>query len=1144
MSIAKGADSNTPRNKRRKISHESAQGVLPNEFSRTSESLNQGDSEPDSDYSFETPTGKVRQKSHGSSNAASRRKTPLPDKMSVLTEQLEQLLADTSESEPLISTVESTLDRLCNLVRSTPTTELFSVDQAENWLRNHGKVTIPFPSPRPPKDSNLKFRFQSPTFVGTNGFFSGRIRATGPQTVRVEVAMPESSLQEKDYLNLRAFHQRAFYLAIIAAQIVKEAPKDFELHYVYDDAVELLPMLRLRPRPTVQVRNNLDFMVTVGFPEDAFSPSKCNPTKNCVRPKDDANSSELQPTPFYNSCLLSETGLKVRKQMLEKTHYRCEALHYVCRIGQSWLFERGFSSDMSCGGFGINEWRLMSAILLQTGGHRDHALFSDRYSHLQLFKAMLKVLAGRDMTDPWILRATSLSIPATKSPVFYDGQLGFNILYKMSPWSYQMLRQEAQLGLSALNSKAEDNFDLVFSTTVAEPMLQFDEVVSVLLPSPITEQAAHPHESMRKLYAILKRGLGDRISLLNLKFAPSGELSIRKSHVDRNNSSQIQVCLLINPEATSRLVDHGPSADEKEAADDFKNFWGARSELRRFKDGSISESLIWSTDEPVTFQIIRHLVMRHFKHSHATLSYNSHNLDGTIVPQGSGLLPSETFSLINKQYQTLTSTLHQLEGLPLPIRSISPTDPALRSSTTFNPLNASTSAPINVLIQFDSSTRWPDSLPAIQHTKIAFLVKLSDLLPTSHPDLATRVGLENTSSSTSGHLNTSFLDVIYPPPLPTLAPVSFRLRIHHDRELHLLQTALTDKSLHGSVRDQLTSALATHKQHFLAAPIHTTTIRNLVTKFPPLSSTISLLKKWISSHLLSRLIPDETLEIIAAHVFLHPYPWSAPGSATTAFFRCLHFLARWNWAAEPLIVDLSLGQDMGLKEREDMKMRFQAWRKLDPGMNSVVWFVGTSVDETGVVWTQGGRPEKVVAARVGGLAKACLDVVTGKGLEANEDDMRGLFRTPIAEFDFVMRLDKAVARGVDANANGKGKGKGKGRGGGVGGFKNLQITAGLEHDRIGFDPVELYLKDLEKAFGNVALFFYDGEGGGKMIAGLWRPSVLGRKEWRVRMGWSTKPVVEKGEEGKVVGEFNGEAVLAEMKMMGEGIVKGVSVKQE
>ena len=57
-----------------------------------------------------------------------------------------------------------------------------------------------------------------------------------------------------------------------------------------------------------------------------------------------------------------------------------------------------------------------------------------------------------------------------------------------------------------------------------------------------------------------------------------------------------QVVAVADPAKVSRLVDMGPAADNAKLAARFRAFWGARAELRRFPDGTISEAVVWDTD--------------------------------------------------------------------------------------------------------------------------------------------------------------------------------------------------------------------------------------------------------------------------------------------------------------------------------------------------------------------------------------------------------------------------------------------------------------------------------------------------------------------------------------------------------------------
>ena len=55
----------------------------------------------------------------------------------------------------------------------------------------------------------------------------------------------------------------------------------------------------------------------------------------------------------------------------------------------------------------------------------------------------------------------------------------------------------------------------------------------------------------------------------------------------------------------------GPSADDKVLATAFRQFWGDKSELRRFKDGAIVEAVVWQESSAGGGQSIPQLIVRH-----------------------------------------------------------------------------------------------------------------------------------------------------------------------------------------------------------------------------------------------------------------------------------------------------------------------------------------------------------------------------------------------------------------------------------------------------------------------------------------------------------------------------------------------------
>jgi U3 small nucleolar RNA-associated protein 22 len=1079
-------------------------------------------------------------------------------KSAMMTLQVNELLSEVRpDYEKQLSQLESTLHKLKEIVESIPEVAPMTAIEAERLLSKESGVSIPFPQPRPTKDTKYTFKYREPTKVDVIGSLPVKLSVKGTSSVDMTITMPHSVFQDKDYLNNRVFHKKAYYLARIAAGIKGNAEEEFALEYFHQDDIHYLPGLIVKPgRNPLQgfSRSKFHVRILVAIPDSAFPIEKTLPTKNCLRPTSSDGHDVAVPTPFYNSCVRLTSSYAAHHALLHKASLNCEAFRDVCLLGRTWLRQRGFGSAMASGGFGGFEFSAVCALLLHRGGPNGGPALSSKYNTLQLFKAVLQFLAGKDLTEPMILNAADLKMANTDYPVLFDGTTGTNVLLKMTPWSYQLLRHEARLSLQAMNARSQDNFDSLFIIRSEEPLLRFDEVYRIDLSAIQKPLAidADARDIFGKSYSVLSKGLGDRVKLVHLKTRGAASWPISKPKQGNKSERQfIDVGLLLNPDIANRLVDHGPSAEEKEAAKIFRDFWGEKAELRRFKDGSISESLVWSEGSPVTQQIINYLLQRHLNLPSGSISAHVSKFDALLAAPTTQLRPSDAFKLMNDAYHSLVNELYQLEGMPLSIRSISPTDPQLRYASLSCPLISSPASPANVLIQFEGSARWPDSLPAIQHTKIAFLVKLADLLSASNKTITTRIGLENTSTASSGHLNTSFLDIIYPSPAPAqaLRPISFRIRIHHERTLTLLESALSPSNkpaLAASTRETLASALTTHKRLNLASPLHTSTLSNLCTRYSALSPTIRLLKKWTASHLLSNThIPDEILELLAAHIFLHPSPFSPPSTPQTALLRTLLFLSRWDWAAEPLILDLTETAEMTPQQYDEIQTRFTAWRKLDPAMNNVVLFVASTIDPTGVIWTQGARPSKVVAARLTALAKASIELVKAKGLEMRKEDWQSLFTTPMGDFDFVIHLNRHVLRSYGCGSKG-GKGEKEEN------YKNLVLQEGMDIESIGFDPVQLYLEDLERAFGQNVLFFHDADGG-KVIGGLWNPRVLRRRAWRVRLGYSSMPVAEveeregedggdEEEKGSVV--MNQSGILGEIAMMGAGLVERVEVVKE
>lgn len=626
------------------------------------------------------------------------------------------------------------------------------------------------------------------------------------------------------------------------------------------------------------------------------------------------------------------------------------------------------------------------------------------------------------------------------------------------------------------------------------------------------------------LHRVLATALGDRAILIFPRPAQLGPwpiVDLKGCMLDKD-ASTVLVGVLTDSTQVDRIVDRGPPAEDKKAASAFRQFWGEKAELRRFKDGSILESLIWSEkpeEKSILQQIIGYAVGRHLGQGVAEgIDFVGEPFD-QMLPMHYGVVSSSPaiYQPLLGAYEVLEKQMRGMEGLPLQIRKISSSCADLRYASIMPFIPNQTRVPchpMDIIVQFEGSARWPDDLSAIQRTKIAFLFKIGEFLEVSVPRLSTQLGLENEGKML---LNMAFLDIVYPD-----TAIAFRLRIHHDRELTLLERQLKDKSEDPRSREHAASAVSAYKRGFIQAPAHTQVLRSLCTRFPLLSPTMRLMKHWCNSHLLSDHVDEEFIELLTVRTFVCPYPWQTPGSLRTSFLRTLMFIAKWDWRLEPLIVDFN--GDMTAEDIGAITVRFEAWRKIDPAMNRTVMVAASNLDPEGITWTKHG-PSKLVATRLTSLAKAANRVVKDQGLDLN---VGPLFKHSLEDYDFVLHLNPNIYDEWGAKAKKQSS------------FKNLQVLPAKDVSLIGYEPIRLFINELKLIYGDAIVFFHNSNKP-SCIAGLWSP-LTGPRTWKINLLYSTVPATDREakEEGKgAQATINQTAILHDIARLGGDMVLGI-----
>ena len=1038
--------------------------------------------------------------------------------------QLDELLA---ESRPNYhkqgSRLHGILHKLKDLIECIPDRPPKHVLEAEKELRSEAGIAIPFPEPRPGKETKYHMLYAKPSNVNVVGSFALRtgIRTEQPYLVDLAVTMPSSLFQDKDFVNYRYFHKRAYYIACLAAGIKQSKGLDLDLKFGPQDGDSLRPVIILEP--TDKLRSELgstksQIRIITAFEDKLFPIARTLPMKHNIRRNDTGEKSDNEePTPFYNGSLRSEATVGLYHKYLHLATQKCDSFRDACVLGRIWLKQRGFGSDFQSGGFGGFEWSILLALLFECGGPEGKPILSNMYSSYQLFKATMQFISRRDLTKPLLCFGSgdsTIQFPQDW-PVIYDCMRGTNLLYKMTPWSYALFRNEADVTLKMLNESRDDNFENVFIVKVSEPMMRFDRVLC--LPSPDNGNVLRTVHEHSAIYGVISRALGDRVKLISLSCQPGELWSVESKRSRRKTNGAISVGFVLDADNASRVVDHGPSAEQKEEAASFRDFWGGKAELRRFKDGSIRESLVWS-DHPssasVVHQILTYILQRHFNITQSDVKYIGDEYDEKLRNVGNGILSysSPGFQSVANAFTSLERSLHNMSDIPLTVRHVAPAGPLLRY-TALRVQNGAdaVSEPVDIALQFESSARWPDDLAAIQMTKVAFLIKIGDSLDSSGAASSCRVGLENESSKT---MNNAFLDIIH------TTGVTFRLRIHHDREQILLDRQLKEKDIGPQAREETAYALSAYRRLFIQVPRLTQAIRTLCTRYPLLSPTIRLVKHWFNSHLFAAHINEELVELLVTRAFTQAHPWEPPSSVMTGFLRTLHLLSRWDWHQEPLVVDL--GGELDQSTIEEVRTRFSAWRSIDPAMNAVALFVASEIDHDGATWTKNEMPPKVAAGRMSTLAKASIKLLREKGCNL---DISDLFHTSLAPYDFIVNLRPKVLNDRLPLATR---------------FKNLNDQSPKTSD-LKSTVVQSFLRDLQACYSQSILLFHGGEHS-DTIAGLWNPQAMKPKSWSLKTAHSVYPIFSGDSKEKSESVLiNNTAILNEISRLGMGLIESIEI---
>ncbi|WVW85925.1 hypothetical protein I302_107963 [Kwoniella bestiolae CBS 10118] len=1015
---------------------------------------------------------------------------------------------------------------------------------------------------------------------GSWGVVGGYKKGKGEAgNIDLVVVMPSAMFSPKDRMDYRYFHKRSHYLAVIYATIQKLAMHDGPLNGVklsWDVSMgdARRPIINVSAGKDQGLKHRLDIRIHASILPSVFPLSTLSPSKSLLR-------SEV-PTPLYSSSIINDTLHKPHLLHLHRLSQLLSPERTVdsfLAIWRIWCTRRGIRKERGASAWFASMllgWVVDGGEVGGIGGVREKVKkvrgVGKGLGHWGALRAAWEFLTHTDFTStPVFINTNSedIILPSefTKSfddDIFVDPTGRVNIFAGWEKGDVQSLKHHARETLAMLEDEHTDQFGETFLKDRRGGTEVFDEFIRVDISSAelstdahqISEYPSSTDLAIHSFATILRRGLSDRAKIVHI--SPSS-----------TSSTTLAIGIIFDPEHATRVIDIGPSSDSAQAtaAEAFRALWGSKAELRRFKDGSISESVVWEINRPeeatlIPGKIVKFLLNHHFQLPEDIIQCLSSDKTWQEIIQ---IQPSvrnainipgsekQGFRPVLSAYDELYKILKDLDTeLPLSILNVNPSSELLRYSSIYVPhpidinrINTvpgciSHVSPVEVVLQFESSPKWPDDLGAIQKVKLALFEKLARVLEGKLPKSQINILFDGGCSDIE---DSASLEILVP------QGIAFRLKIHYEKErvlleriiqedkkpLPILGTALPKSSVKLAI-----PALEKHLLLFNHKTQHHQSIIPLHHRYPSYSTATRLLKKWFASHMLLGIhISVEVIELLMAKVYLASNSLQVPSSGTNGFIRAMVMLAEWEWKNEAMFVPIfsvkeatsnEAGRyDFPHEKRQEGIKAFETLRSKDSSsVNSHQngWVVFTEEDQSGLRWTR--KVNKVIAARVGQLARATLVAVRG-GSEDGVLDIKSLFITPLNHYDFLLHLTPSTTtkyhQSIQANPE-EWESKLK--------YRNIHSSSSESSIKIGFNPSEMFVEDMIKVYGDSIPWFYDISGG-NVIGGIWNPQKDGGRGLKAFLGYNSKPI----ESESALVTINKDAIIGEITRLGKGLIERV-----
>lgn len=988
-------------------------------------------------------------------------------------------------------------------------------------------------------DASQAFTFAAPSSIHVAGSFllHSQLRGAGVgKSVDLLVQMPSACFHRSDASSFKYHDKRNAYMLHLA-RCLKRVPDITNHVSVSVSSVRGDPTrcyLRLSRHKIVKLPAMDDFDIHI-YPviaEDLFKSSRLAVDKNNVRldGEDSDMSNGLPATPHYNNSVLEDASMVAHLQVLHEQLNGCPAMLDALLLLKVWMRQRELDESED----GLNGFLL--AVIMTHLAQPWVRKISKSMSSYQVFKVTLDFLAKGCLLKKGIALANGNGVEKQLAAfaehfevVILDQSGCVNVGARLSRAALVEVASVATTSMHLLESTEAGSFESLFLQKVPFH-LRYDAMISLSPPFPLgvlSQLDEDVQELLRdrcwsqvflqRLRDVLAKGLGKRVHAIAVRVESQLPWNPDKDCREEVLYPRVSLGLTFDDEYVYAANTVGPSADAADA-EEFRQFWGDKSELVRFADGQILEAVDWASKEGtrhlIVEQIVQYVLHRHLGVTARDVTVQLGQLDHMLVGNSAGDQRDEAFTWnlqLCEKFEKLAAIVRKLGGLPLAVNSVLPAHsvlsythatPVLRHALLTKRKHSKPSkravsrfaSAIEVVVQFEGSGQWPDDIVATRKLLSAFLARISNSLESEH-------SIKTTATET-------YVDVFY-------GGYTWRVSIYLEKYLALLEQQVSI-----DVARPLRMALQRR-------PAFVTAMRGLQHSTRVFGETARLAKRWAAAHLFMGLQPvigggaqpsgvlsEQAVELVVARLFLDPAPFaSAPRSRVCGFARFLHVLATHPWATAPYVVDLN--EQLTTEQRTLIDNEFQMSRS--QGSKGRAMFIASPLDVKGEHWS-GARPTTVELARVVAAAERSLVAVERRlkspSKKAQQQQWKAIFRPELEDFDALIVLEAPLLPGSEADCNRKNVEKRLRR------MKELQDYAGSsgkEEQRsqerldaisavqvplyknmqrrgprellVGFNPLANFISSLEAHLGEVGLFFH-GSCGESVVGIVWRPAAF------------------------------------------------------